>query len=784
MGNLADNDTGQGSGSHLPFSILLTATLSAGLSTLLSLWTVWLQLKHYHKPRLQRMVVRILVMVPIYSLSSLISLYSLDAAFFLDAFRDVYEAFVIYCFFSLLVEYLGGERSLLISLHGRPPYPHPAPIGWCISPMDASDPFTFLGLKRGILQYVQIKPLLAGLTVVLKAFGKYNDGHLAKDSGYTYISVAYNLSVSLSLYCLAMFWVATHDDLKPYRPMPKFLCVKGIIFFSFWQSFAVSILVALGWIKSHRYETEQLSLAIQDTLICFEMPLFAFLHLYAFSYTDYVDKQNVYSGRLPVWWAFKDAFGSKDLYLDSVTTLRGTGFSYRTFEPASGALHSEGLIRDRRIAAGLRYSVDGRKYWLNMPKGPASGRAGEAYTRQGLKAGLASRPIHEIHRRLERRVEAEEGYAPLSHDEEPFHIDHSVREREDAEAGGAGEGEGKRWWERHRAYDELSDEEDGRESEGSLEFHGPEDEEDGEVQEKERRKEEWEESEKVFAEARELEYGDWSYPVVDASRYAARRRRHDEEEAILAGRFHFHRFRDGLRRGKGKGKDSVRPSPNGRSGSYGALAERERRSRSPAPTPSASTARHEHKHDITSPSDPATDADHPSPVGSSALEASKNLLSAVLPFTLSRSSSSTSTKSTPSSKLPPDAVDLVVEDLQAEEEEQIRARRKGEPTGAARPRVYRVAYTPPGLGNEAPVKGEAVQDPVEGERAGVKDVLPDQAEGRGARADEGDVVRVSVTEEERVARQAGVDEEVTAAGRDGVRSRLPEGVAEADNPWT
>lgn len=37
------------------------------------------------------MVVRIMLMVPIYAISSLISLFSLDVAFIIDAIRDVYE---------------------------------------------------------------------------------------------------------------------------------------------------------------------------------------------------------------------------------------------------------------------------------------------------------------------------------------------------------------------------------------------------------------------------------------------------------------------------------------------------------------------------------------------------------------------------------------------------------------------------------------------------------------------------------------------------------------------
>lgn len=57
-----DGGAGAGSGSKLPLWVLVSATVSAGLSTVLSVGTIWLQLKHYHKPRLQRLVVRILVM--------------------------------------------------------------------------------------------------------------------------------------------------------------------------------------------------------------------------------------------------------------------------------------------------------------------------------------------------------------------------------------------------------------------------------------------------------------------------------------------------------------------------------------------------------------------------------------------------------------------------------------------------------------------------------------------------------------------------------------------------
>jgi hypothetical protein len=154
--------------------------------------------------------------------------------------------------------------------------------------------------------------------------------------------------------------------------MPKFLCVKGILFFSFWQATGVSLLVSLGVInKLGPYtDKEHISLGLTDTLICLEMPFFAIAHLAAFSHRDYIDNKLAYVGRMPVRHAFRDAFGFKDVFEDARATLDGQGMDYREFEPSEGHMH-QGLGRERRIRAGLRYSRGGRgKYWLPQVSNP------------------------------------------------------------------------------------------------------------------------------------------------------------------------------------------------------------------------------------------------------------------------------------------------------------------------------------------------------------------------------------------------------------------------------
>lgn len=50
-----------------------------------------------------------------------------------------------------------------------------------------------------------------------------------------YIVIVYNISITLALIALLLFYVATKDLLAPHRPVLKFVVVKSVIFLSFWQ---------------------------------------------------------------------------------------------------------------------------------------------------------------------------------------------------------------------------------------------------------------------------------------------------------------------------------------------------------------------------------------------------------------------------------------------------------------------------------------------------------------------------------------------------------------------
>lgn len=45
-----------------------------------------------------------------------------------------------------------------------------------------------------------------------------------------------SIAVSIAMYCLIQFYVQIHTDIAQYQPFLKILCIKLVIFLSFWQS--------------------------------------------------------------------------------------------------------------------------------------------------------------------------------------------------------------------------------------------------------------------------------------------------------------------------------------------------------------------------------------------------------------------------------------------------------------------------------------------------------------------------------------------------------------------
>ena len=196
MLTLTDIGLGHGSGSRLPLPVLQLTGISTVVAVAVSGISIWLQLRNYRKPLLQRYASFVRAHSPrtlTHSFpewscaswswyrymrcrpssrsspwrqpSSLTSYAMFTRCLYrsihgVDCSPHLSQAFVIYCFFVLLLDYLGGERSLLILLHGRPPIQAVFPVSLWRSEIDPSDPYTFLFLKRGILRTVA-PPFLA-----------------------------------------------------------------------------------------------------------------------------------------------------------------------------------------------------------------------------------------------------------------------------------------------------------------------------------------------------------------------------------------------------------------------------------------------------------------------------------------------------------------------------------------------------------------------------------------------------------------------------------------------
>eukprot|EP00804_Cyclotella_cryptica_P005514 CCRYP_003032-RA/>CCRYP_003032-RA protein AED:0.03 eAED:0.03 QI:176/1/1/1/0.66/0.75/4/2947/304 len=196
----------------------------------ISVYGIMQHLLNYYMPQVQKFVVRILFMVPIFSIQSWFSLFFHGAYEYIGIFRELYEAFVLSSFVYYIIELLGGEDELVSKLRRKEAKygKHVFPIRMIFGEWKMGRPF-MMNCKYGVLQYVLVKIVATIVIIPLQSKGLYHSGEWSWTSSYAYIAIIMNLSISYALYCLVKLYHATREDLREWNPLGKFLCIKGVV---------------------------------------------------------------------------------------------------------------------------------------------------------------------------------------------------------------------------------------------------------------------------------------------------------------------------------------------------------------------------------------------------------------------------------------------------------------------------------------------------------------------------------------------------------------------------
>ncbi|XP_021740471.1 transmembrane protein 184C-like [Chenopodium quinoa] len=245
---------------------------------------------YWKNPKEQKAIIVIILMAPIYAVVSFVGLMDIrgSKAFFmtLESIKECYEALVIAKFMALMYSYLNISISKNIvpdEIKGREIH-HSFPMTLFQPRTVRLDHHTLKLLKLWTWQFVMIRPICSILMIALQLVGLYT-------STISWIfTIVLNVSVSLALYSLVVFYHVFGKELEPHKPLAKFLCVKGIVFFCFWQGIVLELLVAVGIIRS-RYswlDVEHIEEGIQNVLVCLEMVVFSVLQQYAYSAQPYM----------------------------------------------------------------------------------------------------------------------------------------------------------------------------------------------------------------------------------------------------------------------------------------------------------------------------------------------------------------------------------------------------------------------------------------------------------------------------------------------------------------
>jgi len=298
---------------------------------IISAVTVLQHCRNYTKRAEQRQIIRILYMPPIYAIISFLSYRFFRSYTYYSLGETIYEAITISAFLLLLVEFVastatGHSAEGALSRKDKQPLPLPLCF-WRYRPSKAYFMYT---LKWSVMQYVLVRPIVTIVGIICEA------NHVLCASGpfsihyaNAYLEVIDFISISIALYGLILFYGLMKEELAGKRPLAKFLSIKLIVMFTFYQSFLFSALENRVIHGSHFWTATNVADGLTALTTCIEMIFFSIFMMWSFSWTTYKVQPGEPHTSVwrPLWdsinfWDFAVEIGSELSYFASRFTGR------------------------------------------------------------------------------------------------------------------------------------------------------------------------------------------------------------------------------------------------------------------------------------------------------------------------------------------------------------------------------------------------------------------------------------------------------------------------------
>jgi len=251
-----------------------------------------------NKTKLWMCTCRILAIVPIYSLNAwgclMLEGNDFRLAELLTFMREVYESLAIVSFMQFMLTFLSGPKRLAEELAKKEePFQHPLPMRWLL-PKYRPGPHFVSCIVLGVLQYIPVMFAIFVTNAVFWILSKEDLDSIWLQRLTLIPKLLKAGSCAVAMYHLALFYSMVREQLKEIRPILKFLGIKGIVFFTFWQELVITILVRCDVIPHQDKINEeelwgQIEIAdgIKNFLLCGEMFFFAELHRRAYPFDPY-----------------------------------------------------------------------------------------------------------------------------------------------------------------------------------------------------------------------------------------------------------------------------------------------------------------------------------------------------------------------------------------------------------------------------------------------------------------------------------------------------------------